>query len=398
VQAVVTLGLVPVLAGSFASVSLVSALVNLYAIPLYTLLIVPAVLVASAASLLSAAAGAWLLDWTGRLIEVTWPLLAVPAAWPLATWAIAGLGPMAWCALLLGTAATLAPLPWRGRAAGVALVITACAWRPASPDHGVARVTVLDVGQGLAVAVETARHALVYVAGPSFRTGSDTGQLVVVPFLRHRGLRALDRLVVSHDDDDHKGGAASVPALLSTRSVVAGPSVARLAYAAAGTTGPPSRCRRGESWTWDGVQFRWLHPGVAEYERDNDSSCVLLVQAGEHTLLLTGDIEARAEGDLLASGTLPVIDVMIVPHHGSRTSSTAGFVEATRPRWVVYAVGHRNRWKFPAPRVVERWAGAGAEGFSTSQSGALTFELRPGVVLAAPQEWRRRHRRAWQDP
>jgi competence protein ComEC len=398
VQGVVTLGLVPVLAGSFASVSLVSALVNLYAIPLYTLLIVPAVLVASGASLLSATAGAWLLDWTGRLIEVTWPLLAVPAAWPLATWSIAGLGPMAWGALLLGTVAALAPLPWRGRAAGLVLVVAACAWRPSPAGHGVARVTVLDVGQGLAVAVETARHALVYDAGPSFRTGSDTGQLVVVPFLRHRGLRALDLLVVSHDDDDHKGGAASVLALLPTRSVAVGPSVPRQALAGAVAEGSRRTCRRGESWTWDGVQFRWLHPGAGTYERDNDSSCVLLVQAGEHALLLTGDIEARAEGDLLASGTLPMIDVMIVPHHGSRTSSTAGFVEATRPRWVVYAVGHRNRWKFPAPRVVERWAAAGASARSTSQGGALTFELRPGAELTPPEEWRRRHRRAWHDP
>jgi competence protein ComEC len=398
VQAVVTLGLVPVLAGSFASVSLVSALVNLYAIPLYTLLIVPAVLVAAGVALASDAAGAWLLDWAGRLIELTWPLLAVPAAWPLATWSIAGLDAMAWGALLLGTCAVLAPLPWHGRAAGLALVTTACLWRPLPVEHGVARVTVLDVGQGLAVTVETARHALVYDAGPSFRTGSDTGQLVVVPYLRHRGLRALDRLVVSHDDDDHKGGAPGVLALLPTRLVVTGPSVPSQALGGAAADRVPARCRRGESWTWDGVQFRWLHPGAEAHERDNDSSCVLLVQAGARTLLLTGDIEAEAERELLATGTVPAVDVMIVPHHGSRTSSTAGFVAATRPRWVVYAVGHRNRWNFPAPRVVERWAAAGAEARSTSHSGALTFELRPGSALAAPQEWRLRQQRPWLDP
>jgi competence protein ComEC len=398
VQAVVTLGLVPVLAGSFASVSLVSALVNLYAIPLYTLLIVPAVLVACGAALVSAPAGAWLLDWTGRLIELTWPLLATPAAWPLATWSIAGLDAMAWGALLLGTGAVLAPLPWPGRAAGLALVATACLWRPLPVEQGVARVTVLDVGQGLAVTVETARHVLVYDAGPSFRSGSDAGQLVVVPYLRHRGVRAVDRLVVSHDDDDHKGGAPGVLALLPTRSVVTGPSVPSRALGGAAADGLPGRCRRGRAWTWDGVQFRWLHPGAAAHQRDNDSSCVLLVQAGAHTLLLAGDIEAEAERELLAAGAVPAVDVMIVPHHGSRTSSTAAFVAATRPHWVVYAVGHRNRWNFPAPRVVERWAAAGAEARSTSDSGALTFELRPGFALAEPQEWRQRHRRPWLDP
>jgi competence protein ComEC len=398
VQAVVTLGLVPVLAGSFASVSLVSALVNLYAIPLYTLLIVPAVLVASCVALVSATAGAWLLDWTGRLIELTWPLLAVPAAWPFATWSIAGLDAVAWGALLLGTCAVLAPLPRSGRAAGVALVVTACLWRPQSLEPGVARVTVLDVGQGLAVTVETSRHALLYDAGPSFRTGSDTGQLVVVPYLRQRGLRALDLLVVSHDDDDHKGGAQSVLALLPTQKIVTGPSVASRAFGTPAAEREQDRCRRGESWTWDGVQFRWLHPGSEPHGRDNDSSCVLLVQAGTHTLLLTGDIEADAERELLATGTVPAVDVMIVPHHGSRTSSTDEFVMATRPRWVVYAVGYRNRWNFPVSRVVERWARAGAEARSTSRSGALTFELRPGAALAAPQEWRLRQQRPWLDP
>jgi competence protein ComEC len=398
VQAVVTLGLVPVLAGSFASVSLVSALVNLYAIPLYTLLIVPAVLLASGAALVSGAAGAWLLDWTGRLIELTWPLLAVPAGWPLATWSIAGLDAAAWGALLLGTFAVLAPLAWPGRAAGLALVATACLWRPPPVEHGVARVTVLDAGQGLAVTVETTRHVLVYDAGPSFRTGSDTGQLVVAPYLRHRGWRTLDRLVVSHDDDDHNGGAQSVLALLPTRMIVSGPSVPSEAFGTAIVVQEQDRCRRGEGWAWDGVQFRWLHPGAEAHDRDNDSSCVLLVQAGGRTLLLTGDIEAAAERELLATGTVPAIDVMIVPHHGSRTSSTAEFVAATRPRWVVYAVGYRNRWNFPSPRVVERWSAAGAEARSTSQSGALTFELRPGATLAAPQEWRLRRRRPWLDP
>ena len=225
VQVVVTLGLVPVLAGSFGAVSLVSALVNLYAIPLYTLLIVPAVLVACAVALAAGTAGVVMLDWTGRLIEATWPLIEVPASWALATWSIAGLDAMAWVALILGTLAALSPLPLLGRIAGGVLIATACLWRPAVVPDGVARVTVLDVGQGLSVVVETRGHTLVYDAGPSFRTGSDTGQLVVVPFLRSRGVRTVDRVVVSHDDDDHKGGAGSVLALLDTRALTVGPSL-----------------------------------------------------------------------------------------------------------------------------------------------------------------------------
>ena len=398
VQWVVTLGLLPVLAGSFGAISLVSALVNLYAIPLYTLLIVPAVLVSCAVAVVKREAGQVLLDGTGWLVETSWPLIEVPASWPLATWSIAALEPVAWIALLVGTVAALSPLPRTGRIAGVVLVVTACVWRPAPLEPGAARITVLDVGQGLAVVVETARHALVYDAGPSFRTGSDTGQLVVAPFLKTRGIRVLDRLAVSHDDDDHKGGAGSVLALVPTRVLTLGPSLpASFAAVDAGTVARTA-CRRGEAWNWDGVEFRWLHPGARRFERDNDSSCVLLVRAGTHTALLTGDIEAEAERELVAVGGLPRVDIVVVPHHGSRTSSTAGFVAATRPRWAVYAVGHRNRWGFPLPRVVGRWEQAGARSLLTSRSGAITFELVPGQELAAPVEWRRIARRPWRDP
>jgi competence protein ComEC len=398
VQVVVTLGLVPVLAGSFGSVSLVSALVNLYAIPLYTLLIVPAVLVSCAVAQVSRAAGTVMLDWTGRLIETTWPLIEVPASWPLATWSIAGLDGIAWGALILGTLAALSPLPVLGRIAGGVLIATACLWRPAPVPVGAARITILDVGQGLSVVVETRGSTLVYDAGPSFRTGSDTGQLVVVPFLKSRGIRTVDRVVVSHDDDDHKGGAGSVLELMAVRALTVGPSLRADALNDNRAHVARETCRRGEAWAWDGVQFRWLHPGDVRYERDNDSSCVLLVSAGGHTVLVAGDIEAEAERELVHEGALAPVDIVVVPHHGSRTSSTQDFVAVLRPRWAVYAVGYRNRWNFPVRRVVERWEQAGALEVRTSVGGAITFELAPGRALAPPVEWRRERPRPWRDP
>ena len=398
VQAVVTLGLAPVLAGSFGAVSLVSALVNLYAIPLYTLLIVPSVLASCATALVSKGAGATLLDLTGRVIESTWFLIEVPASWPLATWPIAGLDAVAGVALGLGTLAALSPLPLLGRVAGGVLIAMACLWRPALVPAGVARLTILDVGQGLAVVVESRRHTLVFDAGPSFRTGSDTGQRVIVPYLHARGIRSVDRLVVSHDDDDHKGGAASVLALLDVRKLVVGPSVRRRDFGKPSADLAMETCRRGETWNWDGVDFRWLHPGQEHYQRDNDSSCVLLVSAGGHTALVTGDIEAEAERDLVRDGVLDPVDIVVVPHHGSRTSSSPDFVAATRPRWAVYAVGYRNRWNFPVRGVVARWEQAGARGVQTSVGGAITFELSPGPSLAPPAEYRRERRRPWRDP
>jgi competence protein ComEC len=397
VQWVVTLGLLPVLAGSFGAVSLVSALVNLYAIPLYTLVVVPAVLLSCAVATFSNGVGATLLHWTGWLIELSWPLIAVPASWPLATWSIAALGPLAWIALVTGTLAALSPLPRSGRVAGVVLALAACLSRPAPVAAGAARITVLDVGQGLATVVETRHHTLVYDAGPSFRTGSDTGQLVVVPYLKARAIRTLDRLVVSHDDDDHKGGAGSVAAALPIERLTLGPSLhASFLTESAAVQREP--CRRGDAWTWDGVAFRWLHPGDLEFERDNDSSCVLLVSVGAHTVLISGDIEARAERDLLSTGLVAHVDVMIVPHHGSRTSSTQAFVAASNPHWAIYSVGYRNRWNFPLPRVVERWEQAGAQGLRTSHSGAITFDLIPGQALGPPREWRRESQRPWRDP
>ena len=157
-------------------------------------------------------------------------------------------------------------------------------------------------------------------------------------------------------------------------------------------------CRRGEAWSWNGVDFRWVHPGDVRYQRDNDSSCVLLVSAGGSTALVTGDIEAEAERDMARDGALAPVDIVIVPHHGSRTSSTQDFVTASRPRWAVYAVGYRNRWNFPVRRVVERWEQAGARGVRTRDGGAITFELVPGRALAPPFEWRREHLRPWRDP
>jgi len=390
-QWAVTAGLVPVLAACFGAVSIVSVAVNMIAIPLYTLIVVPLVLIGTALLMAWPPVGTALLAGTARLIEATWPLIAVPAQWSWATWGIAGLEPWAWLALCAGAAAALAPLPATGRLAGVVLVLAACAWRPMPPEAGAVRFTMLDVGQGLAAVVETRHHVLVYDTGPAFRSGSDAGVMAVEPFLRHRGLRRVDVLVASHDDLDHSGGAASVAGLVPVRRL-----------AASGMTldavGEVETCRRGDRWQWDGVLFEWLHPGPRRFEKDNDNSCVLRVRAGAHTVLLTGDIERRAEAELLEGGHIERADIVVVPHHGSRTSSTPAFVRAVWPRWALVASGHRNRWGFPKPDVVERWRSAGAEVLVGSASGAIEFELHPQRPIAPPQLWRRSQRKPWRDP
>lgn len=390
-QWAVTAGLVPALIATFGTVSVVSVGVNLVAIPLYTLLVVPAVLLATALLYVAPPAGAVALEGVAWLIEATWPIIAVPASWSWATWGVASLTPWVWAALVAGAVAALAPLPVPGRAAGCLLVLAACAWRPQWPDEGAVRFAMLDVGQGLAAVVETRRHVLVYDAGPAFRSGSDAGAMAVEPYLRHRGRRRVDMLVASHDDLDHAGGAATVGRLMPVDSRVA-------SGRALDALGPTQRCARGGRWTWDGVTFEWLHPGPEPLPSDNDRSCVLLVRAGPHALLLTGDIERAAETIMAGRGDLQPVDVLLVPHHGSRTSSTAQFVAATRPRWALVASGHRNRWGFPKAEVVERWRGAGAEVLVGSVTGAVEFEVHPARPLVPPRLWRPFDGRFWRDP
>lgn len=390
-QWAVTAGLVPVLVGSFGSVSIVSVGVNLLAIPLYTLVVVPLVLVGTLLLFALPMLGMPVLQAVAWLIEATWPMIAVPAGWAWATWGVAGLEPWAWVALGVGAAAALAPLPAPGRIAGGLLVLAACLWRPAPLDVGAVRFTMLDVGQGLAAVVETHAHVLVYDTGPSFRSGSDAGAMAVEPYLRHQALRRVDRLVASHDDLDHSGGAESVARLVPVRELVA-------SGAALDAAGPVARCLRGDRWEWDGVTFEWLHPGAEPFEKDNDNSCVLRVSTGPHAILLTGDIERRAEAELLERSPPGRVDILLVPHHGSRTSSTPPFVAATRPHWALVPSGHRNRWGFPKPDVVARWEAAGATVLVGSATGAIEFELHPQRAIAPPQLWRAADRRLWHDP
>jgi competence protein ComEC len=387
-QLAVTVGLVPMLLGSFGSVSLVSAAVNLLAVPLYTLLIVPAVLLATALAIVVPALGAASLGVVAWLIEWTWPLIDVPASWTWATWSVAGLPPLLWCVLACATVAAIAPLPAAGRAAACAIIVAVSAWRPPPLLDGAVRVAMLDVGQGLAVVVETRGHVLVYDTGPSFRSGSDAALLAVAPYLRQRGVRVIDLLVVSHDDADHAGGAASLLANFPVRARAA-------SGRALGSGSDVIRCRRGARWQWDGVEFAWLHPGPGHSRNDNDRSCVLRIRTGEHAVLLTGDIEGKAEDDLLRAAAPGDIDVLVVPHHGSRSSSTPALVRATRPRWALISCGYRNQWHFPVDAVVERWRGAGAVVLVSWQTGAVEFELRAGRTIGEPRLARDAAPRFW---
>lgn len=386
VQFAITLGLIPVSIVAFGGVSLVAPAANALAVPLFTLLLVPLVLLGTFAASVYLPAGSLLLGLAAGVLEGCWPALEWLAQWPLALWYFPRVPVLFCAALALGTLLLVIPGIWPLRLAAALLCVPALTYRAAAPAAGEFRLTLLDVGQGLSAVIRTRSHVLVYDAGPAFRTGRDAGELVVLPYLRSQGVRHVDTLMISHGDLDHRGGMASVLRGMPVGRVQNGPSVTN-----SGRQVHP--CRRGQRWVWDQVHFEVLHPDGAAYPGDNDSSCVLRVSGVGGSALLTGDIQSRAEASL-AAARLPPADVVVVPHHGSNTSSTAGFVAATRPRLALIAAGYRNRWGFPKPAVLERWHAAGAQTFSTVDSGAIEVTVGADGELL-PRRHRVEARRYW---
>ena len=363
VQWAITIGLAPAALLLFGQVSLAGPLANALAIPLVSAVITPLALLAAAVpvdALLQLAA--WLVQWLLEFLE--WC-----AALPAALWQQHAPG-TAWVLLaLVGAAWVLAPrgVPWR--AAGLALMAPAFLASPVAPARGEAWITAFDVGQGLAVLARTASHALLFDTGPAFGE-DDSGARVIVPALRGDGVAALDLLVLSHEDGDHLGGALSVLESFEVRSLA---SSLPADHPLHGLAASAHRCARGEAWDWDGVHFEFLNFAEAGGSRNN-ASCVLRIVAGGHALLLTGDIERRAELELVQAGPVKS-DIVVVPHHGSRTSSTPGFVAAVSPRWAIVPVGYRSRFGHPHPQVLERYREAGARIARTDLDGAIRIKL-----------------------
>jgi len=379
VQWAVTLGLAPLLLALFQQLSLISPLANALAVPLVSLAVVPLCL----AGLL--VPGDLLLGAAAQTMHWTWELLAMLAQVPLATWSRAAPPPWSLACAAAGVAWLLGPAGLPARWLGALGCVPLALLLPPRPAPGEAWLDVLDVGQGQAILVRTRHHALLYDTGPAYRGDRDAGARIVVPHLRAVGVRRLDALVISHDDNDHSGGAASVRAAVP---------VARVLASAAGAG---ERCTRGQHWTWDGVEFALLHPDAADYNsmrRDNDLSCVLRVRGARYAALLSGDIEAAAEDALVHREPRSLrADVLLAPHHGSATSSSPRFLSQVQPRIAIFTVGYRNRFGHPAPVVEKRYAREGVRGLRSDRDGAV--EIRLGATLQA-SAWRALHPRYWQ--
>jgi competence protein ComEC len=364
----------------------VGGIANLVAIPLFEFVIVPLALAGALLGALWLPAGSVLLGAAAKVLVWLWPLLEWAAALPHAYVPVPE--PSLWVLVLAlaGVALLLAPRGIPARWLGAVMIAPLALAPQPRPAPGGFNLTLLDVGQGLAAVVRTHAHTLIFDTGPSFASGSDTGALVVVPYLHSRGIVHPDLLIVSHGDDDHAGGVRSVLKAFPQLPVVT--SAHRRFPAAAA-------CVAGKHWQWDGVYFRMLNPAVAEGDgSDNNRSCVLKIDAAGGSALLTGDIEAVAERRLVEhDARLLRSDILIAPHHGSATSSTAEFIQAVAPRYVLFPVGYRNRWHFPRPAVAARYRAAGAKLFGTAACGAITFHVAVAVAFAGA--WRTDHRHFW---
>ncbi|MDY6949026.1 MAG: DNA internalization-related competence protein ComEC/Rec2 [Pseudomonadota bacterium] len=394
VQWAVSIGLIPVLLVAFGNMSLVAPIANAFALPAFTMLIVPAVLIGTLAAMIHPSLGSPLLQLPATVLDAGWPLLEWLGRQPLAVWHAPQPSLSVSLALVAGVTLLVLPAIWPLRLVGILMCSPMMFYRAPTPASGAFELTVLDVGQGLAAVVRTHSHVLVYDTGPAFQSGRSAAELAVLPFLRQHGVRTIDLLMVSHGDDDHSGGMPDVLAALPVRAISLGPSV---------DAAPPGKiqCERGQQWRWDGVTFTVLHPGSssgaqARARRGNDSSCVLHIGGDGGTALLTGDIEAGAERELLDHGLAPV-NVVVAPHHGSDTSSSRQFVGALRPDVTIFSTGYRNRWNFPRPDVVQRWRSEGARSYDTSASGALTVahERQLDATKVQVREHRHTRRRYW---
>lgn len=389
VQWAITVGLVPLTLALFHQVSLVSPLANAIAIPVISAMVTPLALLAALVPIDALAA---LAHW---LVAMLMPVLRWLAELPVAVWQQHA--PPWWSVALalLGVAWLLAPGGVPARTLALPLFVPMLFALPQRPPGGVAWIDVLDVGQGSAIVVRTANHTLLYDAGPAYSVEADAGARVVLPFLRGEGIAQIDRMIITHLDNDHAGGAAAVASVLPTGLLLSSLPASHRVMAHVPYRVP---CQRGQAWQVDGVRFEVLHPEPGAYAsspRPNAMSCVLRIDAGAHGALLTGDIEAREETALIRNGSAALrADVLLVPHHGSRTSSTGAFLDAVAPRYALIGAGYRNRFGHPRADVLDRYEARGIALLRTDQQGALRIRLGPDGVATAtyraaePRYWR----------
>jgi len=390
VQWAVTVGLLPLLLALFQQVSLASPVANAIAIPVISLGVVPLTLLGCVPPC------GFLLTVAEFVLDLCMRFLLILSSSGAAVWESHAPQPWAMALALIGVAWVLLPGGFPARWVGFIAFVPLFAARPDPVELGALRLTVLDVGQGLAVVAQTRHHGLLYDAGPDFSGDADAGNRIVVPFLRATGMRRLDGVVLSHGDIDHIGGAASVLQAVPVGWVATSlPDDHPLRAEDARFVS----CVEGQRWEWDGVRFEMLSPqagDIARKRHDNDQSCVLRITTASGSVLIPGDIGSGAEAALVArAGELTQTTFLVAPHHGSRTSSSEALLDWAKPTAVAFTAGYRNRFGHPNAEVVDRYRVRKVETLRSDHDGALIVTFANGIMTIS--RWRNTERRYWRD-
>ncbi|MES2933815.1 MAG: DNA internalization-related competence protein ComEC/Rec2 [Pseudomonadota bacterium] len=390
-QYVVTLGLVPLTLLLFGQISLVSPLANAVAIPVISFAVTPLALFGS---ILPAPLSGWILHLAHWAMQTLASGLAWLSSFDFALWSAPLPNWWMFACAMVGTLCLLLPRGWPLRWIGVGGLLPLLLNQPAAPGAGQMWVTAFDVGQGMALLVETPTHRLLYDTGPTYSPESDGGNRVIQPYLKARGISRLDALIVSHSDNDHSGGALSVIEAVPIGWVA---SSLNLDSAMAQAAPHHRRCFAGQHWRWDGIEFEMLHPAATSYDnhqmKSNGLSCSVKITLGSQSILLAGDIEAAQEAELLARNPAALAaTVLLAPHHGSGTSSTLAFLQAVKPQLALFQVGYRNRYRHPKAEIFERYTDLGIQRERNDLSGAITLRFGDGLLV---EQYRTVHQRYW---
>lgn len=373
----------PLLATLNGAVPLISPVANLLVVPVISLVVLPLSFLTAAALFVWSPLADVLIVPIEFLLDAVEFIINICAQMPqLHAGTIA---PVALLFLAISCAALLAMPDGRRIIALLPVWLSWLASVDAAIPPGEFQITALDVGQGSAILVDTSRHRLLFDTAPKYPSGFDLGEVAVVPSILATGTRVLDRVVLSHDDGDHTGGFASVYRDVNIGSIwVSQVTVADL---------PPhvQRCRAGIVWRWDGVDFEFLHPPSGLEAPDNEHSCVLLIGNRRRRVLLPGDIGKKTERRLLRQQEMTV-DLLLAPHHGSSTSSSKQWVQATNPRFVFVSAPRRSQYGHPQPAVVARYVERGAQVFVTGMHGALLWR---SWLDEPPVRWRNDRAAYW---
>ncbi len=410
-QWVIFLGLMPLTVASFNQISLVSPLSNILAIPWVSFTVVPPALLGSLVLIFSETAGKFLLTIAENSFSYFWPILNFFAKMPKAIWIPAVTSNISLIIAFMGTILLLMPKGMPGRFLGCLALLPLFLSGSTAPALGTAKFTLLDVGQGLAAVLQTQHHVLVFDTGPRFGPEVDTGSRVVLPFLESQGIKKIDAVVISHGDNDHIGGLASILKKMPVDTIL----TSEMEVVQSHTNSPTSKlknfgslmnpkikpCYAGQHWHWDGVDFEMLHPDTIHTAKRNDHCCVLQVRAGKQAILLTGDIEQSSEKKLLDKpntfGNKKLAStLLVVPHHGSRTSSSLDFIQAVNPAYALIPVGYLNQYGHPKNEILERYRQLKIPLFDSVRDGAISFILKDQEAIEKPTSYRAVNKHFWQ--